>query len=109
GTVVDRLEEAEEAPPLVEHPVVFVIDDGRDPPADLAPPKGQERLYLGFLVEGMRPVTQQFPLVLPQGRHPVRVVVIQLPGEVDKAPAVAPRAYRLDHNVGHAASSQLDP
>ena len=82
--VVDAVEEAEEAAAFVEADVVALVQNGRNPAADLPAAIGHEGLHRVPRVEGVRPVADQLLLVAAERRNPVRVAPVQRPGELEK-------------------------
>ena len=82
--VVDAIEEAEEAAAIVVLGDVPLVENRRDPAADLAAAIGQERLDRVPGVEGVRLVADHLLLAVAQRRNPVRIVPIQRPGKLEK-------------------------
>ena len=68
---------------------------------DLAVTPGEERLDAVPLIERVRPVADEFLLVDPQGRHPVRVAPVELPGVEEEILFLSPRGDGLDGDLGH--------
>ena len=79
--VLDGLKEAPKAGAgavgLVIQPVVV----GGDAAHRLPVPEGQEILGLADFKEGTSALIQKAPLFRQQGRHPIRVILINTPGE----------------------------
>ena len=76
-----------------------MVDDGRDPAADLAVAHGQKGLNLGVVVKRMVPVAQQPAVLHQQRRDPVGVALVQLPREIDELLLLAPEVDRFDDHT----------
>jgi len=100
--VVDALEEAEKAAPLAMPLDMLLVENCGNAPDRLAVPIRQKGLDFIALVERMRTVADQFPLLEPQRRNPVRIVAIQLPRQAQKLPPPAAVGNGLNHDAGHA-------
>ena len=99
--VIDAVEEAEKPPAIIEADNVALVQDGRDPAADLLAAIGDEGLDRVPRVEGMRPVADQLLLVATQRRNPVRVTPVQRPGELKKVLFLPSSRHTLDNEVEH--------
>ena len=90
--IVDRLEEAKKTAAFLVTIVVGMVDDASNAANRLAVSFGQESLHIGMVVERMLLVSNQFFLIQPQRRNPIRIIPIELPRELQKSPLI-PAAF----------------
>ena len=87
--IVEALVEPEEARPVLVRLVMVPVDDGRDAADGPPVPEGQEILGLAVLEEGVLAAVEPVLHVRQEGRDPVRVALVDGPGEPDEELEVA--------------------
>ena len=93
--------------PSAEELVVAPVDVRADPSHGLGPAVGEEQLGFAVLEEDPPLGIDEGLLIADEGRHPVRVVAIELPGHRDENGPFLARLHSSDFDGQHDASLAL--
>jgi hypothetical protein len=94
--IVNRLEETEEPPSLIVALDVSLVYDRQHSPTRIASTVSQKGLTFVLLIERMSFEADEFLLVQPQRRNPIRIVSVDPPRQLEEVALLATRANRHD-------------
>ena len=84
-----------------------LIDMRADPARDFVATPGEEILMLGMFVERVLARRQQAIHLVLEGRHPIGVIGVDRPGQVDKGLEIGLAGDGRNHNIGFGHGKAL--
>jgi len=100
--IVAAFEKTPKPAPLVILQVVAEVQNPGDPPNDLAVAIGEKCLDGVAIVEGMRPIADQFLLRAAERGNPIRGAAIKRPRKAEELPLLPGGLDALDNKLRHA-------